>query len=73
MSNMFGGSPKTPKVPVIEPNPAPVEVTAPVQQVSAQGEEEAIHKQLAKRKRATLLAQGVENPPQIFKQKLGTG
>jgi hypothetical protein len=67
----FGGSPKKPKIPVPEPLPKPVAAVVPVQQVAAKEEEDALRKQYAKKMRATLLAQGIANKPNIYQQKLG--
>lgn len=74
LSGIFGGKSKTPKLPPIEPSPqvVPVEEVTPVQQVSAKDEALSLQKQLAKRRRATLIAKGIENQPNIFRQKLGT-
>jgi hypothetical protein len=68
----FGGGSdgKSPHIPAPEPF-VPVEQVVPVQKVEQKDETQALQKSLAKKRRATLLATGTENQPNIFKQKLG--
>jgi len=72
MTWLFGGKPKSPKIPVPEELP-PVETVVPVQQVTQKEEEEALRKRLAKKQRATLLALGIGKQPNIYRQQLGAG
>lgn len=71
LKSLFQGG-ESPAIPTPEPLP-PVETVVPVQQVTQKEEEEAIRKSLAKRRRATILAKGIENQPNIYRQKLGAG
>jgi len=69
-----GGAPSAPSVPEPTPPPPPeVEKVVPVQKVSPKEEEDIIRKELAKRRRATLLAKGLEAQPSVYRQKLGAG
>jgi len=70
MSSLFGGKPKSPSIPAIEPTPPPEKVV-PVTQVSQKEEEDVIRKTLAKRRRATFLSQNIESAAKIYRQRLG--